>query len=84
MSLACWMNDLDGGYAERDRFAPPDPLYTYTDDGEETDMNHTLPPAGLLRNAATLIERALDQLDIEHTPCVGCGAKRFRNEAKSF
>lgn len=38
-----------------------------------------LPPAGLLRSAAKLVERVLIQLDTHADPCVTCGKREWRN-----
>lgn len=43
-------------------------------------MNETMSPAGLLRAAARLVERAHAQLDTrQEEGCACCGAKRFAN-----
>ena len=43
-------------------------------------MNEQMTPAGLLRAAARLVERAHAQLDVTQVAgCQCCGAKRFAN-----
>lgn len=40
-------------------------------------MNKEMKPADLLRNAAVLVNRAVNQLNKNWKPYGGCGAKRF-------
>lgn len=43
-------------------------------------MNETMTPAGLLRAAARLVEKAHAQMDVRQVEgCTCCGAKRFVN-----
>ena len=72
------------------RWAPPDAETGYDADEscgpvcaalleEREGMDDAMQelPADLLRNAATLIVRAVGQLDTRWHTCAGCGAKRF-------
>lgn len=45
------------------------------------DDNLSLPPEGLLRAAARLVERAAEKLDQRYDLCSYCGARRHRNQA---
>lgn len=41
---------------------------------------HDLPPDGLLRAAARLVQRAIDKMDLSHERCRSCGSVKHHHK----